>query len=96
MKSRERQEQIIAYLLSKGNLRLVELRERFQVSEGTIRNDLRDLEAGGKLIRTHGGATLPKMRLVTNGFAPGHGSPTHLTTDEQRHLEAHNMAHRAA
>ena len=96
MKSRERQEQIIAYLLSKGNLRLVELRERFQVSEGTIRNDLRNLEAGGKLIRTHGGATLPKMRLVTNGFAPGHGSPTHLTTDEQRHLEAHNMAHRAA
>jgi len=96
MKSRERQEQIIAYLLSKGNLRLAELRERFQVSEGTIRNDLRDLEAGGKLIRTHGGATLPKMRLVTHGFVAGYGSPTHLTNDEQRHLEAHNMAHRAA
>ena len=97
MKSRERQEQIIAYLLSKGNLRLAELRERFQVSEGTIRNDLRDLEAGGKLIRTHGGATLPKMRMVTNGFtAAGNSSPGHLTNDEQRHLEAHNMAHRAA
>ena len=96
MKSRERQEQIIAYLLSKGNLRLAELRERFQVSEGTIRNDLRDLEAGGKLIRTHGGATLPKMRVANNGFANSPSSSTHLTNDEQRHLEAHNMAHRAA
>jgi ribose transport system substrate-binding protein len=57
MKPRERQDKILAHLMEQGVLHILELRERFQVSEGTIRNDLRALESAGKLIRTHGGAT---------------------------------------
>jgi ribose transport system substrate-binding protein len=56
MKPHDRQEQIIAQLLEHGSVHIVELRDRFQVSEGTIRNDLRALEVDGRLIRTHGGA----------------------------------------
>ncbi len=56
MRSRDRQEQIVTQLLHQGSVHIMELRERFQVSEGTVRNDLRALEAGGRLIRTHGGA----------------------------------------
>jgi ribose transport system substrate-binding protein len=56
MKPQERQELILAQLLEHHALHIDDLRERFQVSEGTIRNDLRALEAQGKLIRTHGGA----------------------------------------
>ena len=91
MKSRERQEQILAYLLKRGSTRLADLRERFQVSEGTIRNDLRELERQGKLIRTHGGATTAKTKY--------HGAITSSDEDdsssEHRIAQIQHIAHRA-
>ncbi len=69
MKPQERQELILAQLLESHSLHIDELRDRFQVSEGTIRNDLRALEAQGKLIRTHGGA----VSTATRGFS-AHGN----------------------
>lgn len=62
MRPNDRQEHIIAQLLEHGSVHILDLRDRFQVSVGTIRNDLRALEAAGRLIRTHGGAVLVEAR----------------------------------
>ena len=52
----ERQEQIVALLSKNSKLLVPELCDYFQVSPATIRSDLRDLAAKGRLKRTHGGA----------------------------------------
>ncbi len=48
--------QILEYIEEHHKATVAELCERFKVSSATIRNDLRDLEASSRLIRTHGGA----------------------------------------
>jgi ribose transport system substrate-binding protein len=63
MKPNERQRRIIESLLQNGAVSLGQLVELLQVSEGTIRNDLRALELQGDVIRTHGGAVLNGARL---------------------------------
>ena len=45
-------------LLQNGTVQLPQLVQLLQVSEGTVRNDLRFLEKQGELIRTHGGAVI--------------------------------------
>ena len=55
----ERQEEILDLLNANSTVRIVDLSERFGVSEATIRKDMRALEGRGLLRRTHGGAILP-------------------------------------
>jgi DeoR family transcriptional regulator, fructose operon transcriptional repressor len=52
----ERKMKILEYIGERRKATVTELCDRFRVSSATIRNDLRDLEALGRLIRTHGGA----------------------------------------
>ena len=52
----ERKEQILQLLKEQTKIFVPDLCERFNVSPVTIRNDLRELEAAGRLRRTHGGA----------------------------------------
>jgi DeoR family fructose operon transcriptional repressor len=52
----ERKDQILRMLSEKDKVHVQQLSDMFQVSSATIRNDLNDLEKGGKLVRTHGGA----------------------------------------
>ncbi|MBW5447537.1 DeoR family transcriptional regulator [Cohnella sp. CFH 77786] len=52
----ERKRQIAGYVQERGRASVPELAERFQVSESTVRRDLRDLEDAKQLRRTHGGA----------------------------------------
>jgi DeoR family transcriptional regulator, fructose operon transcriptional repressor len=52
----ERKIKILEHIEEHRKATVAELCERFRVSSATIRNDLRDLEATGRLIRTHGGA----------------------------------------
>ena len=52
----ERKLLIRAYIEQNRKATVVELCGRFGVSSATIRNDLRDLESAGFLVRTHGGA----------------------------------------
>lgn len=94
MKPSERQDQIIAQLLEHGSVHIMELCERFQVSEGTIRNDLRALQAQGKLIRTHGGAVPadvahPVLTRKSNGLHPVGDDAPYLA-------QIHSIAKRAA
>jgi ribose transport system substrate-binding protein len=85
MKPQERQELILAQLLENHSLHIDELRERFQVSEGTIRNDLRALEAQGKLIRTHGGAVSTATRSHSaKGSSKTAGDP-HAQNNQSHH-----------
>jgi len=52
----ERKMKILEFIEEHRKATVVELCQQFKVSSATIRNDLRDLETTGLLIRTHGGA----------------------------------------
>jgi DeoR family transcriptional regulator, fructose operon transcriptional repressor len=52
----ERKIKILEFIEEHRKATVVELCAQFKVSSATIRNDLRDLETAGLLIRTHGGA----------------------------------------
>ena len=56
MFAKERHDQILEILRKDKKLLVHELSERLSVSAVTIRNDLRELEEQGLLVRTHGGA----------------------------------------
>jgi len=52
----ERKREILEYVTARHRASVGELCARFGVSSATMRSDLRDLEEGGLLVRTHGGA----------------------------------------
>jgi DeoR family fructose operon transcriptional repressor len=52
----ERKQRILERIEARRKATVTELCEQFHVSSATIRSDLRDLEAAGLLVRTHGGA----------------------------------------
>lgn len=54
----ERQDQILTMLNKEKKLLVTQLSEVFHVSPATIRNDLKEMEGRGLLVRTHGGAIL--------------------------------------
>jgi len=58
----ERQQYILDKLKDESKVYVQELSDLFDVTQATIRTDLRELEASGKLIRTHGGA-IPKDKV---------------------------------
>jgi len=57
--ARERQQHIARSVEEHGRVRVTDLAERFDVSEVTIRKDLRVLETEGRVVRAHGGALAP-------------------------------------
>ena len=63
----ERHYYILERLRNEGRVQTLELSRALQVSEDTLRRDLRDLAAAGKLQRVHGGA-LPRSP-ITGSFA---------------------------
>lgn len=58
MFARERKEELLIYMRQHKKASIHELANEFHVTGATIRTDLRELEAEGLLIRTHGGAIL--------------------------------------
>ncbi len=52
----ERKRAILDLLEKQGKVKVIELSETFDVSEPTIRRDIKELDEKGMLIRTHGGA----------------------------------------
>ncbi|MDQ7092706.1 DeoR/GlpR family DNA-binding transcription regulator [Desulfosporosinus sp. PR] len=62
--SSERQEEIHHLLQAHGNLTVVELAQRFNVSEMTIRRDLKNLAAMGLIQREHGRAIYPPVSIM--------------------------------
>ena len=58
MTTHERRQSLFELLRNQPGLRVLELAQALDVSEGTVRNDLNALEEEGKLKRVHGGAVL--------------------------------------
>ena len=58
MTTYERRQSLLDVLRKQPGLRVPELAQALDVSEGTVRNDLNALEEEGKLKRVHGGAVL--------------------------------------
>jgi len=60
----ERQSEIMTMLSARKSLTVSDAASHFQVTEETIRRDLKVLERQGLLLRTHGGALLPDDTLT--------------------------------
>ncbi len=66
----ERRQQILRLLRDQSGIKVTELAQRLDVSEGTIRNDLRALEKAGQLTRVRGGAVLRDgHRFISPSFS---------------------------
>ena len=63
MRASQRQQQILSSLQQQDVVRVSALAEALGVSQNTVRNDLDALAADGLVIRTHGGATIPRQVL---------------------------------
>lgn len=57
----ERRNKIVALIRRDKRVTVNQLVEQCMVSAGTIRNDLKELEQAGMLVRTHGGAVAPSV-----------------------------------
>lgn len=66
--ARERQQHIARSVEEHGRVRVTDLAERFDVSEVTIRKDLRVLAAEGRVVRAHGGALAPGRSRPERAF----------------------------
>lgn len=76
MLSAERKRLILESIGREGQVVAVELSRRFNVSEDTIRRDLRELAAEGMLHRVHGGALpFPKAPVVQSYAARAEQAP---------------------
>lgn len=79
----ERRQNILRLLAEQPGLRVGDMAEIFQVSEGTIRNDLNALESEGQLRRVRGGAVLNRAADVTQS-ANGNEAPISHAEIKQR------------
>ncbi|GAA4812597.1 substrate-binding domain-containing protein [Streptomyces ziwulingensis] len=77
----QRRERLLSELESSGGLKVVDLAARLNVSRATVRRDLLDLEAEGRLSRVRGGAVLttpdpgtPPPDARPSGGGPGPGA----------------------
>ena len=80
----ERQEQIISLLSQNTKLLVPDLCDYFHVSPATIRSDLRELAAKGRLKRTHGGA-IPINKTI---YEPTNADKKIYNTPEKQALAA--------
>lgn len=69
MLTEERHNIILDLLREKGVIKIIDLMEATNTSESTIRRDLTYLESINALKRIHGGATLPKGRLIEPSYS---------------------------
>lgn len=69
MLTEERHNIILDLLREKGVIKMIDLIEATNTSESTIRRDLTYLESINALKRIHGGATLPKGRLLEASYS---------------------------
>ncbi|MHB1628023.1 MAG: DeoR/GlpR family DNA-binding transcription regulator [Bacilli bacterium] len=63
-----RQHKIVELIMQKRSVQIGELRDLFEVSEETIRRDLKKLESDSILKRTHGGAVVNEEAHVVPSF----------------------------
>lgn len=62
----QRYNQIIDYLFKHGTATISQLTDSLGVSEATVRRDLIELSSSKRVVKVHGGAMLPKSKLLTS------------------------------
>lgn len=62
----ERRQRLVRFLRERPGIKVTEMAERLNVSQGTIRNDLRALEQTGQIERVRGGAVTRDSHHYTN------------------------------
>ena len=87
MKKDIRQEKILTYLSHSGRVSISELCTMFDIVPMTARRDLKELEDAHKLIRTHGGATLPSF-TINDTILPFHQRMTQNVEQKERIAKA--------
>lgn len=87
MFSEERCMKIVEILQEKTSIKVNELAEFFNVSESTIRRDLKEMEENGLISRTHGGA----VGITNTKF-----EPTYREKEDARHDEKEMIGKLAA
>ena len=80
----QRREKIIELLRENGSCRVQELKNIFQVSEPTIRQDLEIMEQSGLIVRQHGGAFLSDY----SSFASRIQLARHINMENKSHISA--------
>ncbi len=65
----ERRQRILTVMQQQPGIRVPEVAQLLNVSEGTVRNDLRALAADGRLKRVRGGAVIEAVRVEAPAFA---------------------------
>lgn len=83
----ERKQQISDYIETHGRASVQELAQSFQVSESTVRRDLKDLEEGGQVRRTHGGAV---------AIQSDNAEPSFMEKEDRLRLQKEAIAKEAA
>jgi DeoR family fructose operon transcriptional repressor len=83
----ERQQKIAEYVQTRERASVLELAQHFQVSESTVRRDLKILEEESKLRRTHGGAV---------AFVSDNSEPTFVEKEDRYRLQKELIAKEAA
>jgi DeoR family fructose operon transcriptional repressor len=78
----ERLHRIAEYVQNKSRASVLELCDLFQVSESTVRRDLKELENRNVLKRTHGGA----VNFNTVGFEPTYSEKEDKYKDEKERI----------
>lgn len=82
MLAAERRNEIEKILVEKKSVSVLELAEHFDVSEETIRRDLRAMETKGVIEKSYGGAVLKER--VSHSFS--YSDLTNVMTDEKRRI----------
>ena len=62
----ERRQRLVHLLQEKAGIKVTELADRLNVSQGTIRNDLKALAESGQIARVRGGAVITKDQRFAN------------------------------
>ena len=78
----ERQQRLLDIIREQPGIRVPEIARTLDVSEGTIRNDLRALSKSGQLTRVRGGAIVDRQRLSSPAFT----SRARISEDAKRHI----------
>jgi ribose transport system substrate-binding protein len=79
----ERRQRIVGLLREQPGIRVPELADLLDVSEGTIRNDLRALDEAGKVTRVRGGAVVQEGR---NFISPAFAARTQVNTVAKKRI----------
>jgi DeoR/GlpR family transcriptional regulator of sugar metabolism len=79
----ERRQRILGLLRERPGIRVPELAQVLEVSQGTIRNDLRALEKAGKLTRVRGGAVVRDDR---DFISPEFGARTKVNASAKKRI----------